>query len=179
VLPWTGNAADGAGGRHGDAEGPGHDYEYQVLVRLAEVLPADVRVRIVADCRFGGQKLYRVLTEELKFDFVIRFRGNIMVTAADGEARVAAEWVGAVVCVQAKDMKEPWCLATSMTNETARALIDLYGKGLGIEGAFRDAKDLRFGVGGVGEGSSSVSRWKASAGMGAMHVSIPDRRDRR
>jgi hypothetical protein len=51
-----------------------NDYEYQVLVRLAQVLPADVRVRIVADRGFGDQKLYRVLTEELKFDFVMRFR---------------------------------------------------------------------------------------------------------
>ena len=157
-------------------------YEYQVLVRLAEVLPAAVRVRIVADRGFGDQKLYRVLTEELRFDFVIRFRGNITVTAADGEARPAAEWVGAggrarvlrgatvtaagypvatVVCVRAKDMKQPWCLATSITNETAKALINLYGKRWGIECAFRDTKDLRFGM-----------------GMGAMHVSTPDRRDR-
>jgi len=145
-----------------------NDYEYQVLVRLAVVLPAAVRVRIVADRGFGDHKLYRVLTEELKFDFVIRFRGNITVTAADGEARPAAAWVGAggrarvlrgatvtaagypvatVVCVQAKDMKQPWCLATSISNETARALINLYGKRWGIEGAFRDTKDLRFGRG--------------------------------
>ncbi len=156
--------------------------EDQVLMRLAAVLPAGVRVRIVADRGFGDQKLYRMLTDELKFDFVIRFRGNIKVTAADGEARPAAEWVGAggrarvlhgatvtaagypvatVVCVQAKGMKQPWCLAASVTNETARALINLYGKRWGIEGAFRDAKDLRFGM-----------------GMGAMHVSTPDRRDR-
>lgn len=157
-------------------------YEDQVLMRLAEVLPAGVRVRIVADRGFGDQKLYRLLTEELRFDFVIRFRGNIKVTAADGEARPAAAWVGAggrarvlrgatvtaagcpvatVVCVQAKDMKQPWCLATSVTQETARALVNLYGKRWGIEGAFRDTKDLRFGM-----------------GMGAMHVSTPDRRDR-
>jgi hypothetical protein len=157
-------------------------YEYQVLVRLAEVLPAAVRVRIVADRGFGDQKLYRVLTDELRFDFVIRFRGNITVTAGDGEARPAAEWVGAggrarvlrgatvtaagypvatVVCVQAKDMKQPWCLATSVTDETARALINLYGKRWGIECGFRGTKDLRFGM-----------------GMGAMHVSTPDRRDR-
>jgi len=159
-----------------------NDYEYQVLVRLAEVLPADVGVRIVADRGFGDRKLYRVLTEELKFDFVIRFRGNIMVTAADGEARTAAEWVGAggrarvlraaavtavgypvgtVVCVQAKDMKEPWCLAASTTDEPGRALINLYAKRWGIECAFRDTKDLRFGM-----------------GMGSVHVSSPDRRDR-
>ncbi len=72
----------------------------------------------------------------------------------------------------------PWCLATSVTHETARALINLYGKRWGIEGAFRDTKDLRFGMGGAGEGSAGVSRWKASGGMGVMHVSTPDRRDR-
>ena len=159
-----------------------NSYEYQVLVRLAEVLPADVRVRIVADRGFGDHKLYRVLTEELKFDFVIRFRGNIMVTAANGEARPAADWVGAggrarrlrgamviatgywvsaAVCVQAKDMKQPWCLAASTTAEPARALVNLYAKRWGIESAFRDTKDLRFGM-----------------GMGALHVSTPDRRDR-
>jgi len=125
-------------------------------------------VRIVADRGFGDQKLYRMLTDELKFDFVIRFRGNIKVTAANGEARPAAEWVGAsgrarvpccatvtaagylvatVVCVQAKDMKQPWCLAASVTNETARALINLYGKRWDIKCAFRDTKDLRFGMG--------------------------------
>ena len=104
---------------------------------------------IVADRGFGDHKLYRVLTEELKFDFVIRFRGNIAVTATSGEARAAADWVGAggrartlrgaavtaeaypvatVVCVRAKGMKEPWCLAASTADEPARALIKLYAK---------------------------------------------------
>ena len=159
-----------------------NSYEYQVLVRLADILPADVRVRIVADRGFGDQTLYRVLIEELKFDFVIRFRGNIEVTAADGEARKAADWVGAggrartlrgaavtadaypvatVVCVQAKGMKEPWCLAATTADEPARALINLYAKRWEIEGGFRDAKDLRFGM-----------------GLGSMHVSTPERRDR-
>jgi hypothetical protein len=157
-------------------------YEYQALVRLAEALPAATRVRIVADRGFGDRKLYRVLTEELKFDFVIRFRGNIHVTAADGEVRTAADWVGAggrartlrgatvtaadypvatVICVQARDMKEPWCLACNTTDETARSLINLYAKRWGIECSFRDTKDLRFGM-----------------GLGSMHVSTPDRRDR-
>ena len=60
-------------------------YEYRVLVRLAEALPAAVKVLIVADRGFGDQKLYRVLSEELKFDFLIQFRGNIAVTSAEGE----------------------------------------------------------------------------------------------
>ena len=71
-----------------------NEYEYQALVRLADALPADIKVCVVADRGFGDQKLYRVLTEELKFDYVIRFRGNIKVTAADGESRTAAAWVG-------------------------------------------------------------------------------------
>lgn len=157
-------------------------YEYRVLVRLAELLPADMKVLIVADRGFGDQKLYRVLTDELKFDYVIRFRGNITVTAAAGEARPAADWagpsgrarvlrggavtaerysVGTVVCVHAKDMAEPWCLAASSPDADAKSLIKLYAKRWSIECAFRDAKDPRFGM-----------------GMGSVHVSTPARRDR-
>jgi Transposase DDE domain len=159
-----------------------NEYEYQVLVRLADALPADIKVCIVADRGFGDQKLYRVLTEQLKYDYVIRFRGNIAVTAANGEVRTAAAWVGpggrarvlrgalvtaeryqvgTVLCVQDKAMKQAWCLATSSTEATAKALMTLYGKRWGIECSFRDTKDLRFGM-----------------GMGSIHVSTPARRDR-
>jgi hypothetical protein len=156
-------------------------YEYQALVRLAEALPIGIKVCLVADRGFGDRKLYRLLTEELKFDFVIRFRGNITVTAADGEARRATEWVGkrgrarvlrgatvtteaypvpTVVCVQDKGMKEAWCLASS-TNLPPAKLISLYARRWGIECGFRDSKNPRFGM-----------------GMGAIHVSTPARRDR-
>ena len=159
-----------------------NEYEYQGLVRLADALPAEIKVCIVADRGFGDHKLYEVLTEELKFDYVIRFRGNIHVTAADGEMRTAAAWVGrggrarvlrgalvtaeryqvgTVLCVQDTAMKQAWCLATSSTDETAKALMKLYGKRWGIECGFRDTKDLRFGM-----------------GMGSIHVSTPARRDR-
>ena len=157
-------------------------YEYRVLVQLAEALPADVKVLIVADRGFGDQKLYRVLTEELKFDYLIRFRGNIAVTSAEGETRPAADWVGVcgrprtlrnalvtadnyqvgtVVCVHAKDMKEPWCLAASTTTDTAKQLMTTYGKRWSIESGFRDTKDIRFGM-----------------GMASIRVSTPERRDR-
>jgi hypothetical protein len=159
-----------------------NDYEDQVLRRLADALPQGVKVLILADRGFGDQKLYRFLVEELKFDYLIRFRGNINVTAADGETRRAAEWVGAggrprtlrnaavtahhyqvgtVVCVHDKDMKEPWCLAASTTSETAKNLIATYAKRWSIEPAFRDTKDLRFGM-----------------GMGSIRVGDPQRRDR-
>jgi hypothetical protein len=47
-----------------------------------------------ADRGSGDQKLFRVLTEQLKFDYVIRFRGTITVTALDGETRTAVSCVG-------------------------------------------------------------------------------------
>jgi hypothetical protein len=159
-----------------------NNYEYQVLQRLADALPQGVKVVILADRGFGDQKLYRFLNEELKFDYIIRFRGNINVTAEDGETRLAADWVGSggrartlrnaavtadqhqvgtVVCVHAKDMKEPWCLAASTTIDRAKQLITCYGKRWSIEPGFRDTKDLRFGM-----------------GMGTIRVSDPQRRDR-
>ena len=157
-------------------------YEHRVLVRLAELVPAGIKVCIVADRGFGDQKLYKMLTEELYFDYVIRFRGNISVTAATGETRTAAEWVqtggrarvlrgaevtadryqvGTVVCVQDPEMKQAWCLATSSTNATAKQLTDYYGRRWGIECTLRDSKDLRFGM-----------------GLGTIRVKSPERRDR-
>ncbi len=157
-------------------------YEHRVLVQLAELLPAGTKVCVVADRGFGDQKLYRMLSEELCFDYIIRFRGNITVTAATGETRTAAAWVqsggrarvlrgaavtadrykvGTVVCVQDPDMKQAWCLATSSTTASAKELTGYYGRRWGIECGLRDTKDLRFGM-----------------GMGSMHVKSPERRDR-
>ncbi len=157
-------------------------YEHQVLVWLADALPADVKVLIVADRGFGDHKLYEVLTEELKFDYLIRFRGNIKVTAEDGEAKNAAEWVGkggrarilrgaavtandyrvgSVISVHAKGMKEPWCLATNRDDDTTKTLLQTYAKRWGIECGFRDSKDPRFGM-----------------GMAQIRMRSPERRDR-
>jgi hypothetical protein len=58
-------------------------------------------------------------------------------------------------------MKEPWCIATSHRDATARDIVDHYAKRWTIEPSFRDAKDLRFGM-----------------GMNALRISDPQRRDR-
>lgn len=158
-----------------------NDYEDACLVRLSEGLPQGVKVTILADRGFGDCKLFEFL-KKLGFGYVIGFRGNIHVTAADGETRPAGAWVGtggrtrklrdarvtaaqyqvgAVVCVQAKDMKEPWCLATSDADATPRAIINYYAKRWTIEPSFRDTKDLRFGM-----------------GLGKVRISDPERRDR-
>jgi hypothetical protein len=66
-----------------------------------------------------------------------------------GRARVTTkgQQVGAVVCVHAKGMKEPWCLATSEQEATAATLVNHHAKRWTIEPQFRDTKDLRFGMG--------------------------------
>jgi hypothetical protein len=144
-----------------------NDYEDACLRRLAELAPQGCRVTILADRGFGDQKLFAFLGK-LGFGYVIRFRGNIHVAAEDGETKPAAEWVGkggrarklrqarvtakgrqvgAVVCVHAKGMQEPWCLAASDPDATAAVLVNHYAKRWTIEPAFRDTKDLRFGMG--------------------------------
>jgi hypothetical protein len=158
-----------------------NDYEDACLRRLAELIPPGCKVTILADRGFGDQKLLAFLGE-LGFGYVIRFRGNIHVTAEDGQTKPAAEWVGkggrarkllharvtakgrqvgAVVCVHAKGMKEPWCLAASDPEATAAVLINHYAKRWTIEPQFRDTKDLRFGM-----------------GLSATRIGEPTRRDR-
>ena len=77
----------------GELKAKRNDYEDLCLLRLAEALPEGAVVTILADRGFGDVKLFAFL-DELGFDYVIRFRGNIHVAAADGETRLAADWVG-------------------------------------------------------------------------------------
>ena len=44
-------------------------------------------------------------------------------------------------------MKEPWCLASSLSSASATDIIKLYGRRFTIEETFRDTKDPRFGFG--------------------------------
>ena len=154
-------------------------YEDASLRRLAEVLPDGVRATLLADRGFADTKLFGFLGE-LGFDYVIRLKGNTNVGAADGTTCPAAEGqggrarklrdatvtgaqcpVGAVVCVHAKAMKEPWCLVTGNGDATAPQIIALYSKRWRVEPSFRDTKDLRFGM-----------------GLSASRIGDPQRRDR-
>ena len=145
-------------------------------------MPPGCAVTILADRGFGDHKLFKFL-DDLGFGYVIRFRGNIHVTDAGGETRPAADWVGksgrarklrgaqvtashaykvgAVVCVHAKAMKEPWCLAVSNAEASTAMQVNYYAKRWTIEPNFRDTKDLRFGM-----------------GLGATRIGEPTRRDR-
>lgn len=156
-------------------------FEDAVILRLHEVLPPGVKVTLLADRGFGDQKLYALLTD-LGFDFIIRFRGVVIVHGASGEVRPAAEWVplngkvrqlrsarvtadgyslDSVVCVKARGMQQPWCLAVRGAALTGAMAVTLYSRRFTIEETFRDTKDPRYGL-----------------GLSATHVRDVRRRDR-
>lgn len=145
-----------------------NEHEDVLLERFREVLPEGVKVTVLADRGFGDQALYELLKDQLGFDFIVRFRGVVKVTSADGETKPAKEWVpsngralclrgarvtksgrevGAIVCVKAKGMKEAWHLATSLGDKPGSEIVALYAKRFTIEESFRDQKNLRFGMG--------------------------------
>lgn len=159
-----------------------NEHEDVLLERFREVVPEGVKVTILADRGFGDQALYELLKEQLGFDFVVRFRGIVKVTSADGETKPAKDWtpasgrplllrgarvtkagreLGAVVCVKAKGMKEAWHLASSHGDKTGAETVKLYGKRFTIEESFRDQKNLRFGM-----------------GLSETRIGSPERRDR-
>ena len=139
-----------------------------------------MKVTILADRGFGDHRLYALLAD-LGFDFVIRFRGVVLVQSRDGEVRPAHAWVppngktrplkaarvtadrhpvDSVVCVKARGMKAAWCLAVGGAHTGATA-VKLYARRFTIEESFRDTKDPRYGL-----------------GLSATHVHDVRRRDR-
>ena len=167
--------------RKSDLEGHRTQWEHDLVQQLQRAMAPSVAITLLADRGFGDQKLYELLAL-LGWDYVIRFRGAILVENAAGEVRPASDWVrpggraflihGAkvtadlasvpgVVLVHARNMKEPWCLATSLSSKTASEIVKLYGRRFTIEETFRDTKDIRFGL-----------------GLSATHIGRTDRRDR-
>jgi len=168
---------------HKKSEMEGHrtKWEHDLVEALHAAIPPKVEIILLADRGFGDQKLYELLTF-LGWDYVIRFRGNILVESRGGETRAAQDWVRpdgrafmirdakvtadkasvpAVVLVHARNMKEPWCLATSLSAKRASEVVKKYGRRFTIEETFRDSKDIRFGL-----------------GLKATHIGRTDRRDR-
>ena len=143
-------------------------YEYEVLSRLREVLPAGVRVTVVAIGALGLQAVLpadggaglrirdSVARRHLRNECTGRpAAGGGLGRLSGGRARRlvgarvtdAHEWpVGAVVCVHDRKMDEPWCLVASDAKVPTPVLIRYYGKRWGIEAGFRDIKDMRFGM---------------------------------
>lgn len=157
-------------------------HEDDLMIRLRQLVPLRVKVTIVADRGFCDKDLYWLLEDVLGFEYIIRFRGNIIVTSEKGERRKAKEWLGkggrmrvlrnafvtadqypvsTVMCVHEKGMKDPWCIVASDPTHKGSTVKRLYGKRFSCEETFRDLKDLRFGMG---------MKWQ--------RIARPDRRDR-
>ena len=100
-------------------------HEDEVLERLSQTLPDGVKVTVVADRGFMDMALFEALRDTWQFGYIICMRGNVKVTATNGEQRTAAQWVSpngkaktlrqaqvtakefevpTVVCVKAKGM---------------------------------------------------------------------------
>jgi hypothetical protein len=200
ALDWTEHARDGQSticaylvSRHGRAtplvwmtvetaslKNNRNRFEDELLSLLKEKVPPDVEVTVLADRGFGDTGLYEFL-EELRFKYVIRFRGIIQMRTEAGAHGAASEFLGpagrptrydnveltrgrqpvpGVVTVHEDGMKEAWYLATNRP-DSAEAIVKLYGRRFTIEETFRDNKDPHFGM-----------------GLSQTHIGEPARRDR-
>jgi hypothetical protein len=158
-----------------------YKYESALIEQLNDSLPENIKITLLADRGFGDQDRYDHLAL-FGFSYIIRFKGNILVTDKNAVTRPAKEWkdpegkavkiekvkvtgtqteVGSVIVVQEKGMKDIWCLACSDVEWSATEGKERYGRRFTIEETFRDQKDPRFGM-----------------GLSATHVEDPDRRDR-
>ena len=157
-------------------------YEDQILSRLKEIIPLHVKVTGLADRGFADQRFFKFISEELRFFYVIRTRGNIYVTDRNKITQEGKSWLRAdgrtktldhvgvtldqypvekFVCTKQKGMKDAWYLVSNRTDLTGSSIVKFYGKRWTIEPYFRDIKNQRFGM-----------------GLSTTHISTPDRRDR-
>lgn len=141
--------------------------EHRAVQAFAAAIPENVQVVLLADRGFGSQEFYELL-DSLGIQFIIRFRKNIEVESAEGEVKSAGAWVPTngrarllkqamvtaqrtplpiLVFVQAKRMKDAWCLASTLEGACAAEIIHLYGRRFTIEQSFRDTKNHRLGFG--------------------------------
>lgn len=141
-------------------------YEDQLLSRLKAVLPAGVKVTLLADRGFADQKFFRFLDEELGFNYIIRIKSSTTIIHKNIKNK-AANWLKAdgrilglkqalltlaeypikqFVAVKDKGMKAAWFLVSN-AELSAREIINSYSKRWKIEPYFRDLKDGRFGLG--------------------------------
>lgn len=163
-------------------KGQRNAHEDELLMRFKEALPDGVKVTVVGDRGFGDSALFAFLEDQLGFDYVIRFKGNILVGPVGEEQKPAKEWlyssgrtrtlkdveltghrqpVTRFFSCKKSGMKDAWFLACSRADLNATKALNLYSKRWGIECSFRDIKDYKFGM-----------------GMGDMHTRSTNRRDR-
>lgn len=145
-----------------------NNHEDELLVKLREIVPQNIKVTVVADRGFSDTKLFDFLENTLGFDYIIRTKSNINVTDVEGnlfpvkafllpsgraktlknvELTSKRHPVAKVICTKKKGMKAAWFIASSRADLGTPKILQLYGKRWGIETTFRDIKDYRFGMG--------------------------------
>lgn len=162
------------------SDGGRTDAETALLYRLHDAWPEDVQITLLADRGFGDSALYELL-QDWGWDYVIRFRQGITVRyrgqsqaakkylSKTGRARLLRDVqvtgkkvaIPGVVVVKDRDMKDSWCLATTLVDGGATAAVKAYGRRFTIEEMFRDMKDDRYGF-----------------ALRQRHVRSPQRRDK-
>jgi hypothetical protein len=137
--------------------------EEGLIRELLVLLPAGVRVVIVADRGFGRTSLMREL-KRLRVSFVLRVQENVVVRH-EGRRRLLKELTPRkgrtlslrqveyrdensvsinMVLTWRHKMKEPWLLATDLEGRPSD-VIGCYGRRMQIEESFRDTKSVRWG----------------------------------
>jgi hypothetical protein len=141
------------------------------LIRLLRSLVPDrVRIILLADRGFGRTELARMLLGLVNVSFVIRVKPQVKVQhpqftgklvdypVKKGMRRVlrgvqfrAKDSVGLNVVIRWKKglpehRDEPWFLVSDLSKGDAIGLTELYGKRMGVEEFFRDAKSVRNGL---------------------------------
>ena len=127
-----------------------NNYEDELLSQLRDCISENIYVTILADRGFCDIKLFAFLSE-LKFDYIIRIRSNILVEDESGEVKKAIELCaksGKTKTIRnAKLMQEPWCIVSSREEISGSWAVKWYEKRWGCESHFRDTKDIIFGMG--------------------------------
>jgi len=154
-------------------------HERELLATLRRLVPMKVHLIVLSDRGFGDVALYRYM-RKLNMDFITRFRSDIGVeymeyvmdaeklVPRNGRIRLIKQTrltrnrkgIYNVVLVKKAGMKDPWCLATSL-DLPKEDIVALYGCRFQCEEAFRDAKNIRYGL-----------------GLSQTRISLPERRDR-
>lgn len=165
-----------------ELKGQRQQIESKMILDFAILVEGEVKVTVLADRGFDDHAFLGFIQGLKNFEYVIRFRGNTIVTDSKGESRPGKDWVGkggkakvirnarltrkglevaTIVCMQDKKMKDAWCLASNKPNAASKDLAKYYAKRWSIEASFRDLKDPRYGL-----------------GLAAVRVKQPERRDR-
>lgn len=146
-----------------------NSYEEGLLRLLVSMLPAGVKVIVLADRGFGRTELARVCLD-LGVRFLIRIRPDVRVTHPSYTGRLddypikkgmwrvltgaqyrSDQAVTLNVVIRwkkglPKRRDEPWFLMTDLSGNAVQ-LTDLFARRMAVEELFRDGKDGRYGLG--------------------------------